>query len=246
MTDLLRANPGKKVRLHLSAAGMGAEMRTVEGVILAPPEVTKAPRPDPYASGRPSVYTERYVAPTAQPELLLLQTDAGIVGVRASLVQEVDFLRGKVSRSSPRKVDIVELLGDVEGAAEKRGFTLTYLAKGITWAPSYQVDISQADTAVISAKAEVVNEVEDLQGVTLQLVTGFPNLQFADIPSPLSLKLDLAQFFQYLLRRPDQRADMTRANVMTQSAVYRPTRATTRPPLGARWRRTFSSTPSKR
>jgi hypothetical protein len=224
VADLLRANPGEKVRLYLSAAGTGAEVRTVEGVILPPPEVTKAPRPDPYASGRPSIYTERYVPPTAQPDLLLLQTDAGIVGVKLSLVQEVDFLSGKVSRSLPRKVDTVELVGSVEGAVKKRDFTLTYLAKGVAWAPSYQVDISQPDTAVLSAKAEVVNEVEDLQGVTLQLVTGFPNLQFADVPSPLSLKLDLAQFFQYLVRPPEQGPLVTAnlANVMTQSAVYRP------------------------
>jgi len=222
VADLLRANPGEKVRLYLSATGTGAEMRTVEGVILAPPEVTKAPRPDPYASGRPSIYSERYVPPQTQPDLLLVDTGKGIVGLKLSLVQEVDFLSGKVSRSVPKKVDTVELVGNVEGAAKKRDFTLTYLAKGAAWAPSYQIDISKPETAVISAKAEVVNEVEDLKGVTLQLVTGFPNLQFADVPSPLSLKLDLAQFFQYLVRRPEQRPDVT-ANVMTQSVVYRPT-----------------------
>jgi hypothetical protein len=221
VADLLRANAGEKVRLYLSATGTGAEMRTVEGVILPPPEVTKAPRSDPYASGRPSIYTERYVPPPAQPDLLLLDTGKGIVAVKLPLVQEVDFLSGKVSRSVPRKVDTVELVGSVEGAPKKRGFTLTYLAKGATWAPSYQIDISKPDTAVMSAKAEVINEVEDLKGVTLQLVTGFPNLQFADVPSPLSLKLDLAQFFQYLVRPPEQRPPVT-ANVMTQSVVYRP------------------------
>jgi len=222
IADLLRANPGEKVRLYLSAMGTGAETRTVEGVILAFPEVTKPSRSDPYASGRSRVPIEGYVPPVAQPDLLLVEAGKGIVGLKLSLVQEVDFLSGKVSRSSPRKVDIVELLGGVEGAAKKRDFTLTYLAKGATWAPSYQIDISQADSAVISAKAEVVNELEDLKGVTLQLVTGFPNLQFADVPSPLSFKLGLAQFFQYLVRPPEQRPPIA-ANVMTQSVVYRPT-----------------------
>jgi hypothetical protein len=224
VADLLRANPGEKVRLYLRGTGTGAEMRTVEGVILPFPEVKKAPGPDPYASGRGAVSSERYMPPALQPELLLLQTDTGTVAVNVSLVQEADFLGGKVSRSLSKKVDTVELVGTVEGPARKRDFTLTYLAKGVTWAPSYQIDISQPDTGRISAKAEVVNEVEDLKGVTLQLVTGFPNLQFADVPSPLSLKLSLAQFFQYLVRPPELRPD-TFSNTMTQSAVYTPTPA---------------------
>ena len=222
VADLLRANPGEKVRLYLRGTGTGAEMRTVEGVILPFPEVKKAPGPDPYASGRGAVSSERYMPPALQPELLLLQTDTGTVGVNVSLVQEADFLGGKVSRSLSRKVDTVELAGTVEGPARKRNFTLTYLAKGIAWAPSYQIDISQADSAVISAKAEVVNEVEDLKGVTLQLVTGFPNLQFADVPSPLSLKLSLAEFFQYLLRPPEQRPDVVqqREAILSNAPYY--------------------------
>jgi hypothetical protein len=120
-----------------------------------------------------------------------------------------------------KDVETVELAGILDRAPRNRTLTLTYVAKGIAWAPSYRIDISAPDTAAISAKALVINEVEDLEDVTILLVTGFPHIQFADVPSPLSLKLNLAQFFQYLVRPPEAAAH----HITVQQAAYGPVSA---------------------
>jgi hypothetical protein len=96
--------------------------------------------------------------------------------------------------------------------------SVSYLAKGITWAPSYLIDITDPKQARLSAKAEVINEAEDLEGTHVDLVTGFPNLEFADVPSPMSMRTDLAQFLQSLASgRPT-----AELSVLTQNVAYAP------------------------
>ena len=112
---------------------------------------------------------------------------------------------------------------DVKLAEPAKGgkLSVSYLAKGVTWAPSYFVDITDSSKAQISAKAVVINEVCDFENVTIQLVTGFPNLKFADVVSPLALKENLAQFLQALNRRESRRDNIVMSNVMSQSVEYR-------------------------
>jgi hypothetical protein len=82
--------------------------------------------------------------------------------------------------------------------------TVSYLARGITWAPSYLIDLSDPKTARLTAKALVINEVADLEGAHLDLVTGFPNIRHADISSPVAMSLSLAEFLNALERGRDE------------------------------------------
>ncbi len=214
--DLLRTRLGKEVQLHLSDTD-----QPLEGTVLALPQPEGTPEADPYASGR-SVRPMPYYSRPSSQGLLLVRTDYGVVGIRLDRVERVDIYDEDATPSVEREVRSSELAGRLAAAPKERAFTLSYLAKGITWAPSYRIDISEAEVAVIAGKAAVINEVEDLEDVNLHLVTGFPNLQFADTPSPLSLKLNLAQFFPHLTRPPQQGALVT-YNVMSQTAMgYRP------------------------
>ena len=99
---------------------------------------------------------------------------------------------------------------------------MSWLAKGITWAPSYLVDISTPDKARFTAKAEVINEAADLPGVDLALVTGYPHLQFADVLSPLAMKRDLATFLRDLAAGSSgqERQGQVMSNMMTQQVAY--------------------------
>src|SRR5262249_55677713 len=72
---------------------------------------------------------------------------------------------------------------------------IQYLAKGITWAPSCVVDITDAKKARVTTKAEILDDIEDLDDVTVNLVTGFPNLKYADVAVPIATSGDLAAFF---------------------------------------------------
>lgn len=210
--DLLKANIGKRVKIYLTDS-------PVEGTLVAVTTEAEPPPPGPYDSGRAAPRRSYYRPTPAGERMALLETDDGLVGLRlVPGITRVDILDREAARTTEKEIKAVELLGGLSKAPRRRDLLVTYLAKGITWAPSYRIDISRPDTALVSAKAVVINEVEDLQDVTLQLVTGFPHLQFADVPSPLSMKLDLAQFFEQLTLPPQRRA-VVRRDVTSQTVL---------------------------
>jgi len=214
--ELLRANVGRKVRLYLS----GKEEPVIEGVIRYFPEDRERLKPDPYAPGGVEGTTINYRSGDfVRSRLMIIQADDGEVGVDPQRVIRIEF-GGKAERTFSSKSKSMQL--DVKLAAPAGGEKLivSYLAKGVTWVPSYIVDITNGDKALISAKAAVINEVCDLDDVTIQLVTGFPHLQFANIVSPLMLKENLAKFLQSLIRGESERGRLNvTAQVMMQSAV---------------------------
>jgi hypothetical protein len=214
IAELLKANVGRKVRLRW----LGKE-EIIEGTIKYFAEDRERPIPDPYAPGRIDDNGRDYVQPPFQSTLMIIETDAGEVCINPQNVQRVEFLDGKVEKTFISKHKSMQLDVKLGAPAGGKKLTVSYLAKGITWAPSYIVDITEPNKAQMSAKAEVINEACDLNGVMVQLVTGFPNLQFADIVSPLAMKENLAQFLQSLTRGRSERGPVSvMSNAMVQQS----------------------------
>jgi hypothetical protein len=96
---------------------------------------------------------------------------------------------------------------EVAGAAAP--FRLSYLAPGAAWAPSYRISVlpsaPTATTARIEMAAEIRNELEDLSGVRLFLVSGYPNLEAASIPGLLAAGNTLPAFLDALSTPPAER-----------------------------------------
>ena len=208
--ELLRANVGRKVSLAF-------DDKQIVGVIKHFAEQRQRPTPSPYAPGRPEQTPAGYRGYTSwdltPSRLMIIETEQAEVAIDPQNVRKIEFLGGKMKRSFEQKKKVVELQVRLSGRVPRKALTLSYLAKGITWAPSYIVDITEDDKAQVSAKAVVINEVCDLDDVTIQLVTGFPHLQFADVVSPLALKENLAQFLQSLVKGESERG---RPGVMSQ------------------------------
>jgi hypothetical protein len=218
--ELLRANIGRDVLLSFGDEG---EL-TIKGIIRFFAQDREVPPPDPYAPGAGPVDERRYIMPQPlKATLIILETESGEAAINSQQVRRVQFLDGMPKKTFTSKSKSIQLDIQMAKAAGGEKLTLSYLAKGITWAPSYIVDITKPDKAVVSAKAAVINEVCDLDDVTIQLVTGFPHLQFADVVSPLAMKENLAQFLQALIRGQSERGRLdAMAGVMSQRAMYRP------------------------
>lgn len=97
------------------------------------------------------------------------------------------------------------------------------LERGITWAPSYAIDISDAKSLTLSAKSTVLNDLADFSNVDLRFVTGFPNVPWATLSEPLLSGQSVDQFVGFLqsVGIPDAgfrgRSDMS-SNIATQRA----------------------------
>ncbi len=76
--------------------------------------------------------------------------------------------------------------------------TLSYLTRGITWLPTYHLDITSPTTLGIRQSTVLRNELTDLKDTAVELISGYPNIQFAHVNSPLDPDLSLASFFQQL------------------------------------------------
>lgn len=214
--ELLRANVGKEVELSFDNKGESA----IRGLLSCFTENRSQPQPSPYAPRRID-YSN--VSPV-RASLIIVKTKEGDVAIDSQAVKMVKVIDGKLERTFTSKSKSMQLDVKLGASAGGKKLTVSYLAKGITWAPSYIVDVTDTNEAKISAKAIVINEAVDLNDVTIQLVTGFPNLQFADVVSPLAMKENLAQFLQALTRRQSEQGRLgATANVMSQRTErYRP------------------------
>lgn len=195
--DLLAANVGREVEVIVSWTA--SDKQPIKGKLLSVAAPQEQPRQDPYAWGR-AAGSDPYVRGYAPGRLALIQTAEGVVALDASAGQ-VTILGAAPAITLAKKTKVWELEAQFKEAAPGVTVAASYLAKGITWAPSYIVDITDPKQARITAKAEVINEAEALKDVHLDLVTGFPNLAYADVVSPLAGKEDLAGFIAALVRR---------------------------------------------
>jgi hypothetical protein len=233
ITELLKANAGKKVKLYFP----DPDEPMVEGKILYFAQDRERPKPEPYAPGGIGGVIINPRGADWRSRLVLINTANGQVGINPDIVRRVDFPNSEPTKAFAQKKRSMQLDIQLGAHADGQKLLVSYLGKGVTWAPSYIVDISKEEKAQISAKAAVINEVCDLEGVTLQLVTGFPHLQFADVVSPLALKENLAQFLQSLIRGESERGRGAAVmyNVAAQSVAWsmREERAEVMPSYGA-------------
>jgi hypothetical protein len=206
--ELLRANIGKKVRLEFPPP----ERQPLEGKILLYVEPPEVEAQNPYMAG---------IAPPGRKAaaLLLVEEKQGaVVAINPGLVERIVFAE-ELNTTVADKHKRIAVSGHLLRGAGK-ALSVSYLAKGLTWAPSYLIDITDPDKARLTAKAVIINEIEDLRNAEVELITGFPNLEFSEIISPLAKKEDLASFLQALGRGHSQGREVRRrANVMQQRVM---------------------------
>jgi hypothetical protein len=87
---------------------------------------------------------------------------------------------------------------NLEKPAGGEKISVSYLTRGVIWMPSYLIDLTDSKTAKFSAHAIIINEVTDFKNVKVQLVTGFPNIKFGEILSPIAQSQSLAEFLNAL------------------------------------------------
>jgi len=212
IAEILEANVGNTVTLQLSPE------KSVTGKILSVPESRTQPSPAPQFRG------SYYPSPSEAASLMVFQTEEGVLFINKNQVQQVIVaplggrqpLRGDFKTEIERKKKGAALEVNTSGFSGRGKIGFQYLTKGITWAPGCTVDISDPKKARIMARAEIINEIGDLEGISVNFVTGFPNFQFSEVASPMAMQGDLAAFLNNLAnpgRSP-------RSAVMTQAVMY--------------------------
>jgi hypothetical protein len=163
----------------------------------------------------PSVIVSVYgsVSPNAgAPKYLVLDTSVGESYIDRSLIAHLS-VKGTTKTITRRKPVLV--LNVPEGDRAGEPVRIRYLTMGISWAPSYLVDLVDDKRLELRQKAIVRNELGPLQNAELKLISGFPNVRFRHVTSPFSPTTSWAQFFSQINNRAQQQSVFL-GNVISQ------------------------------
>jgi hypothetical protein len=218
---------GKDVTVTLNGEP-GQATATLQGRVMETPAIlstpdfsTRYPESNPYGRyyGWPGFGTgERAASPGDIGNFMILETAAG---------------REYVSRQHVRSISVAGPFDPVKRRVEKPVMVfvtsgggriqLTYLARGMAWLPSYTVDISDPAKLAIRQSAVVRNELMDIKDTALDLISGYPNIKFSHVDSPLNPETSLAAFFQQLNSNgnsaPSTMSQMVSFNSMAPAAA---------------------------
>lgn len=157
----------------------------------------------------------RPVSPRELEEALRRQFgDTARITLSSDELAGLDVMR---SATGPVLDFAVDLADDAPDGPEPR-VGLTYLTHGIAWSPSVVIDLIDDDTARVTAKAVVINDLMDLNGVDLEFIAGYPNLKFSTAWSPMSLE-PLPQLLAALRQSPQFDLTSALSNTMLQQRV---------------------------
>jgi hypothetical protein len=207
---------GREVVVHFSEQGLEPVSGTV--MELDPPQGSAAwsrryeqPSYPYYSSSIMSYNDNRALSAPSAGRFLLLKTKDGQAYLDQS---KIAYLEAKGNAGLARRRKAVLLLNVSETKSKNSTITICYLAKGIAWAPSYRVDLSDPKMLVLKQSAVVKNELESFADAQVRLISGYPSVHFGHVVSPLAPKQTWSNFFQQL-----STTNSPMSNIATQQVV---------------------------
>ena len=157
-----------------------------------------------------------WAPPATDQRFLVLMTDTGHRFIDRGQIRMIEIDELEESSTEERPVLILQASEVPKGGATLR---ISYLTRGISWAPNYRFDLRSDGRMKLEQYATIRNELVDLIDVEIELISGFPSIEFARVLSPLSPHTDWASFFGQL-HGGGQRNAAIMSNVMSQSISY--------------------------
>jgi len=177
--------------------------------------ITKADGDDAWNRNYANNYSRGGGRPATNRQFMVLQTKNGFSYVNSAMIAYVQTTGSKATV----KKRVPVLLLKVTAAPKQARIQISYLAKGMAWAPSYRIDISDPKKLTIEQKAVIKNELGVIDNAEIRLISGFPGVHFSNVTSPLSHRTSWSNFFTQLNRRSSSNAASISNNVLSQQAV---------------------------
>ncbi len=137
---------------------------------------------------------EDATAPVVADYVQLL-TFQGVRVVPIGSILEITFLDDfKREKEYDAKRGVMTMHLDWPGQpGQNAAVGMMYVQEGLRWIPSYKVDIDGQGGAKVKMQATLVNDLADMEDVTLNLVIGVPRFAFAGQTDPISLAETIAR-----------------------------------------------------
>ncbi len=125
----------------------------------------------------------------------------------------------RVVNYKPKQLVSVELklLKD----ANNQQINMSYLQKGITWLPTYFIDLYEQKKGKLTLEANLLNDIEDIKNTEINFAVGVPSFAFKYVNEPLVSKKSVWEILKQLNKQQIQEFSQgIQMNMMTQSTSY--------------------------
>ena len=166
-------------------------------------------------------YPQPVQPPAAPKRIALVETASGVASIPVEQLRDLRFLDGAPRTSVEVARERERMTLDLEwehGAPGEGDVRLMYVQKGVRWIPSYRVSIIDDERVRLELQATIVNELADLDDVTMHFAVGVPSFAFADSPDPMGLRDALAGLGPYF-RSSSGTGSMLSNALMSQTAM---------------------------
>lgn len=188
---------GQDVKIRLRASPAGGEAEIV-GRVWNLPEVPPERKWNNALAGESYELRDGNAIHISPPSnYLVVESEKKRIYVDISQIASIEVAGSAPARK--RSVEKPVMFFNTDKAGVIR---VSYLTRGAAWVPSYRVDLSDAKSLKVSQSALIRNELTPWKGVTVQVISGFPNVRFGHVDSPLWPNATLAGFFSQIAREP--------------------------------------------
>ncbi|PKP17737.1 MAG: hypothetical protein CVU05_14990 [Bacteroidetes bacterium HGW-Bacteroidetes-21] len=120
---------------------------------------------------------------TVSPMLISMKTKEGWFSTSPDQIKSMHFTE-KPESTFAESTGKNKLMLTFANAGNKN-IDMMYLQKGISWLPEYLVELLDDKNAVVTLRATLINDAEDLNNAAVSFVVGVPNFKYNNILSPL-------------------------------------------------------------
>ena len=145
-------------------------------------------------------------------QFLVLDTPTGESYIDHSMIAHISAKGPRVPVVRRKPVLTVTI---PEGEQARKPLRVRYLARGVSWAPSYLVELLNDRQLRLRQKAIIRNELVDLTNAEMQLISGFPHVRFGHVTSLISPRTRWSDFFSQLNQHSPVESALT-GNAITQ------------------------------
>ena len=218
--DLLGVNIGARI------AFLDVRNELREGVLLEiverEPEKAEPPqRPAGWNDWQWQQHLRNTQPPGAKSRIALIETETGIASIPVEQVRDVRFLDGTPNTSMRVERQRERMTLDLEwdaDAPDEGAVRLMYVQKGLRWIPSYRVTVLDDEHVRLELQATIVNELADLDDVTMNFAVGVPSFAFESSIDPMGLQDALAELGAHF-RASSGTGSMFSNAIRSQSAI---------------------------
>ncbi len=169
--EMLENNKGQKVKVHIG------KDEVVEGTVLFLEEMDSE-----------EDITDQEIARKEKTRqgIVTIQHTEGYMSIGSGEIRRVEFSsnpKTSFEKEIKNLKPIIEI--DLKRNAASNQLDMMYLTGGLKWEPTYLVELISETKAKLTLRAEVANDIEDIENTDINFVVGVPNFKYANRLSSL-------------------------------------------------------------